>query len=565
MEPLAAQDPPRIGPFRLVAVLGRGGMGRVYLGRAESTGRAVALKTVHGELLADQEFRTRFTREVAAARQVRNDCIAEVVAADPHAAVPWLATAYVPGISVEEAVRRFGPLPADSVRVLGFCVARAVAAIHAVGLVHRDLKPGNVLLTAAGPKVIDFGIARGVAEEGLTRTGMVAGSPPYMAPEQLRSGDFSPASDVFSLAAILHYAATAVGPYGRGGSQEIFARAVMHGPLLDDGLPDSVAPLIRAAMSVAVADRPDAAGLARRLEQYAGEQPGPGWLPTSVLQEILVQAAAALSGESPPGGTMLPTAAAAAFASPTVRAPEPAPAPAPRPPQAQVSAPAPSPVSQGPAMQAPRPQNQSPQNQGSQNQGPQNQGPRIAGQGTQNPGARGRGAPAPSGPAIATGTPPGGYAPPFAPGAGSAARPAQPQPRTPYQQRAMRYTPPQSGQQFRPPPGRERRQARRAAYRQQANPNHAAQGPYNLPAVRPGNNPGTTGLVLSLVSIVVPCLLPVSLIFSLVGLGKSAPGPVRPPRGAATAGMIISVVLILVWIVVLVAIHAHQQATMTTG
>src|SRR5580698_8822435 len=183
MEALTAQDPARIGPFRLVARLGRGGMGRVYLGRDESSGRHAAVKTIHGELAADPEFRTRFTQEVNAALRVRDEYIAEVVAADPGAPVPWLATAYVPGISVEEAIRRYGPMPADSVRVLGACVSRAVAAIHAVGLVHRDLKPGNVLLTAQGPKVIDFGIARGVGDEGLTKTGMVAGSPPYMAPE----------------------------------------------------------------------------------------------------------------------------------------------------------------------------------------------------------------------------------------------------------------------------------------------------------------------------------------------------------------------------------------------
>jgi eukaryotic-like serine/threonine-protein kinase len=324
MEPLGPKDPPQIGPFRLVATLGRGGMGRVYLGRSESTGRAVALKTVHGELLADPEFRARFTREVAAAQQVRNDYIAEVVAADPHAAVPWLATAYVPGISVEEAVRRFGPLPAESIRVLGLCVARAVAAIHAVGLVHRDLKPGNVLLTAAGPKVIDFGIARGVAELGLTRTGMVPGSPPYMAPEQLRSGEFGPPSDIFSLAAILHYAATAVGPYGRGGAQEMYARAIAHGPLLDEAVPESLTGVLREALAVTPSDRPGAAELARRLEGYPGEQPGPAWLPGSVFQEILIQATAALSGESASNAQLRP-GPQPGFAPPAAATPGPAP------------------------------------------------------------------------------------------------------------------------------------------------------------------------------------------------------------------------------------------------
>src|SRR5262249_23668874 len=156
----------------------------------------------------------------------------------------WLATAYVPGISVEDAVRRFGPLPADSVRILGVCVGRAVAAIHDVGLVHRDLKPGNVLLTAAGPKVIDFGIARGVSGAGRSRRGMVSGSPPYMAPEQLTHGAFGPGSDIFSLGAILHYAATAAGPYGRGGAQEQYARALAVGPLVDPALPDGLVDLV---------------------------------------------------------------------------------------------------------------------------------------------------------------------------------------------------------------------------------------------------------------------------------------------------------------------------------
>lgn len=533
MEPLAAQDPPRIGPFRLVAVLGRGGMGRVYLGRAESTGRAVALKTVHGELLADQEFRTRFTREVAAARQVRGDYIAQVVAADPHAAVPWLATAYVPGISVEEAVRRFGPLPADSVRVLGFCVARAVASIHEVGLVHRDLKPGNVLLTATGPKVIDFGIARGVAEEGLTRTGMVAGSPPYMAPEQLRTGDFGPPSDVFSLAAILHYAATAVGPYGRGGSQEIFARAVMHGPLLDDAVPTNLVPAIRAAMAIAPADRPDAAALGRQLEQYVGEQPGPGWLPGSVLQEILEQATAALSGESAAGGTMMlpPTMAAPSFVSPTVHAP-----------------------SNGAGSG------------GSGPQAPSSPGSIPSGQAYPGPSSQGS-IPHAAGPSAAPGTPPGGYLPPFGSGGGSGpqSRPDQ-QARNPYPPGAVPYTPPQPASQPAPrfpPAGRQpmpnpmQNPAQRPVHPRQQRP--VMQNPYGVP-MRQANPQGTAGLVLALVGIIMPCALPAGLVFSLVGLGKGRHGPYSRPRGAATAGLIVSVVLSVIWIVILLAVHAHDQA-----
>ena len=306
MKPLTPNDPPRIGPFRIVARLGSGGMGTVYLGRAESTGKAVAIKTIHGDLVSDREFRARFAREVSAARQVRGTYIAEVVDADPNAANPWLATAYSPGISVGDAVHRSGPLPEEAVRRLGVCVARAVADIHAVGLVHRDLKPDNILLTSVGPKVIDFGIARGVAEDGLTRTGMVAGSPPYMAPEQLLTGDFGTGSDVFGLAAILHFAATGVGPYGKGGVNELYGRAITIGPVVDESLPESLVPAVRACLTKEPAGRPDAAGLARLLEQSPGEDPGTGWLPGAVMAEILAQATEALSAESSGGVTPPP-------------------------------------------------------------------------------------------------------------------------------------------------------------------------------------------------------------------------------------------------------------------
>lgn len=355
MEALGAGDPARIGPFRLVARLGRGGMGRVYLGRAESTGRAVAVKTIHGELLADPEFRARFTQEVAAARRVRDEYIAEVVDADAGAALPWLATVYVPGISVEDAVRRFGPLPPASVRVLGVCVARAVAAIHAVGLVHRDLKPSNVLLTANGPKVIDFGIARGVADPGLTQTGMVSGSPPYMAPEQLLHGEFGPSSDIFSLASILHYAATAAGPYGRGGAQEQYARALAAGPLLDDSLPPELVGHLAGCLTADPAIRPNAAQLVRALEAWPNERTDNGWLPSAVLQAILTQAADALNTESAVLAAPRPPAPPAERVQPRFQPPL---QPPPLRPQTPNTPPRPAP--QRPPVQPPAPRVQTP-------------------------------------------------------------------------------------------------------------------------------------------------------------------------------------------------------------
>jgi serine/threonine protein kinase len=215
------------------------------------------------------------------------------------------------------------------VRVLGFCVARAVAAIHAVGLVHRDLKPANVLLTASGPKVIDFGIARGVADDKLTRTGMVSGSPPYMAPEQLTDGEFGPGSDIFSIAAVLHYAAAAAGPYGRGGPQEQYARALGAGPVVDPTLPPHLAAIIGQCFNRNPAARPSAAQLAHRLEEYPSERPAAGWLPSAVLQEIMVQATDALNTESAAGRS------AVAIAAPPSPAPPPAPPLSAPPPQPQ--------------------------------------------------------------------------------------------------------------------------------------------------------------------------------------------------------------------------------------
>jgi serine/threonine protein kinase len=195
MEKLGAGDPPRIGAYRLLARLGGGGMGQVYLARSDR-GRTVAVKLVRGELAAREEFRARFRQEVRAARQVGGYWTAPVLDADTEAPVPWVATGYVAGPSLQEVVGRdHGALPERSVRVLGAGLAQALMDIHAAGLVHRDLKPSNVLVTIDGPRVIDFGIARAletVADGGLTRTGALVGSPGFMAPEQVRGDRITP-------------------------------------------------------------------------------------------------------------------------------------------------------------------------------------------------------------------------------------------------------------------------------------------------------------------------------------------------------------------------------------
>jgi serine/threonine protein kinase len=214
MEPLLADDPDRIGPNQLLARLGAGGMGQVYLARTRGD-RPVAVKVVHENLASDREFRMRFGREVEAARRVDGAFTAPLLDADPSAPVPWLATAYLPGLSLADAVGSFGPLPVPAVRALGAALAEALVSIHQAGVVHRDLNPPNVLLTSAGPRVIDFGIARAADFATLTGTGVIIGTPGYLAPEQITGAAVGTPVDVFALGALLVYALTGTGPFGR--------------------------------------------------------------------------------------------------------------------------------------------------------------------------------------------------------------------------------------------------------------------------------------------------------------------------------------------------------------
>ncbi|MGO4629870.1 serine/threonine protein kinase [Streptomyces sp. 2RAF24] len=222
MEPLAVGDPRLIGPYRLLGRLGSGGMGRVFLARSEG-GRTVAVKVVHEEHAQDPQFRARFRREIEAVRKVGEHFTAPVLDADPEAERPWVATGFVPGPSLEQVVREHGPLPADSLLALAGGLLRALQGIHGAGILHRDLKPSNVMLTVEGPKVIDFGIARALEpsiESLLTSTGMVVGSPGFMAPEQVRGESLGPAADVFALGCVLMYAATGRLPFGHGASNQ---------------------------------------------------------------------------------------------------------------------------------------------------------------------------------------------------------------------------------------------------------------------------------------------------------------------------------------------------------
>ncbi|MGW3119739.1 outer membrane protein assembly factor BamB family protein [Streptomyces sp. NPDC001107] len=267
VDQLTQHDPRRIGPFEVLGRLGAGGMGLVYLARSAS-GRRVAIKTVRTELAEDQLFRVRFSREVEAARAVSGFYTAAVVDADARAAVPWLATAYVPAPSLEEIVNECGPLPAQAVRWLAAGVAEALQSIHGAGLVHRDLKPSNVLVVEDGPRVIDFGIASGVSNTRLTMTNVAVGTPAYMSPEQAKdSRSVTGASDVFSLGSMLVFAATGHPPFHGANPVETVFMLLREGPDLE-GLPEELRPLIESLMQMEATSRPNPADLQAQLAPH---------------------------------------------------------------------------------------------------------------------------------------------------------------------------------------------------------------------------------------------------------------------------------------------------------
>jgi serine/threonine protein kinase len=265
-----------IGPYQVVGRLGGGAMGTVHLARSPG-GRLVAVKVARPELAGDPRFRERFRREIEAARAVGGFWTAAVVDADPHAPRPWLATEYVPGPDLHEAVRASGALPPESVRGLAAGLAEALAAIHAAGVVHRDLKPSNVLLAADGPRVIDFGIAKALEGAGLTHTGMVVGTPGYLSPEQIEGREVGPASDVFAFGAVLAFAASGRNPFGEGDTAALLYRAVHTRPDLRDVPPD-LRDLVTRCLEYKARARPTALELVAEL----GGTTRAEWLPSAV-------------------------------------------------------------------------------------------------------------------------------------------------------------------------------------------------------------------------------------------------------------------------------------------
>ncbi|MGW1751377.1 serine/threonine-protein kinase [Streptomyces sp. NPDC002092] len=263
---LSLGDPESIGGYALVDRLGSGGMGIVYLGRSDS-GRQVAVKVVHAPYAQDEEFRTRFRQEVAAARRVSGAFTAPVVDADPDAEQPWMATLFVPGRTLSDTVAKDGPLRGRELRVLALGLVEALRDIHRVGMVHRDLKPSNVLMAEDGPRVIDFGISYAVDNEALTMTGRLIGTPPFMSPEQFAAPrEVTGASDVFSLGSVLVYAATGNRPFD-GDSPYLTGYQVMYEAPDLDGIAEPLRSIAERCLDKNPAARPGLDELHRMLRE----------------------------------------------------------------------------------------------------------------------------------------------------------------------------------------------------------------------------------------------------------------------------------------------------------
>lgn len=379
MEKLGPTDPQRIGAYRLLGRLGAGGMGQVYLARSDR-GRVVALKLVRGELAAQQEFRDRFRQEVRAARRVGSTWTAPVLDADTEAAVPWVATGYVAGPSLQATVSgrattsagpapgTYGPLPDRSVHILGTGLARALHAIHTAGLIHRDLKPSNILLTIDGPRVIDFGIARAldtITDGGLTRTGALVGSPGFMSPEQVRGERVTTACDVFCLGSVLAYASTGRLPFGAAASgvHALLFRIAQEEPDLT-GVPVDLVELIQDCLRKDPGARPSTDEILERLDEGDTAEP---WLPGALIAQLGRHAVGLLDSEDPmdavpsdavPSDTVpsdaVPSSVAPSDTVPADSGPTPVPTPGPAP--VPVPAPASAPAESAPPAPAAPPE-----------------------------------------------------------------------------------------------------------------------------------------------------------------------------------------------------------------
>ncbi|MEV6019995.1 serine/threonine-protein kinase [Streptomyces sp. NPDC051997] len=262
VHPARPGDPARIGPYRIIGRLGSGGMGTVHAA-LDPEGRRVAVKVIHAAQSDDDEFRARFRREVEVSRRVSGPCLVPLLAADTDGAAPWLATEYVPGPTLAQHITADGPLGGARLYALAAGTAAALAAVHAAGVAHRDVKPANVVLAPSGPRVLDFGIAHAVDGTSVTRTGVMTGTAGWISPEAYRTGTTSPAGDVFAWGALIAYAATGRLPFGTGAPDAVAYR-VMSGDPDTAGMPDDLLGLVTSALAKAPEDRPSAATLAEK-------------------------------------------------------------------------------------------------------------------------------------------------------------------------------------------------------------------------------------------------------------------------------------------------------------
>ncbi|WP_371629333.1 protein kinase [Streptomyces sp. NBC_00341] len=337
-QPLTADDPATIAGYRLAAKLGAGGMGKVYLSYTPG-GRPVAIKVIRPEFGEDPEFRRRFAQEVQSAQRVQGLFTAPVIDADTNGAQPWLATAYVPGPSLADAVVAHGALPVEAVLLLIAGMAEALHVIHGAGIVHRDLKPSNVLLAADGPRVIDFGIAYAADATSLTGSGVTIGTPSFMAPEQAAGRRVTPATDIFALGQVAAFAAAGAPAFGEGTSHGVLYRIVHEEPDLSR-VPERLMELVSRCLAKDPEARPSVAEVIELCQTANAEtvlRRPEDWLPSPVAADITVRAAAPAPAQTPPPPAT-PPGRAAGYSPTTPAAPSTPPpgfGPAPTPPPGQ--------------------------------------------------------------------------------------------------------------------------------------------------------------------------------------------------------------------------------------